>query len=102
MGRHQISIELFDIRHAQTGNIVERLIGRLKRRFKIVRTPIECEYTIAKAAIVACAGLHNLIRSMAPNDYADDLHEHENCGSVEKYGGNDNQAFTFDFASARS
>jgi hypothetical protein len=61
-GRPKTAKELYNLRHAKARNVVERVNGMLKRRFKILRVPIECEFVVAKAIIFASACLHNFIR----------------------------------------
>ncbi|RLN89834.1 hypothetical protein BBJ28_00024260 [Nothophytophthora sp. Chile5] len=85
-GRPANKKELFNLRHAKARNIVERLIGCLKRRFKILRVPIECEFAVAKAAIFACACLHNFIRQRNGADLAEDM-----CGNVSDDAEDDNE-----------
>lgn len=63
--------ELFNLRHAQARNIVERVFGIFKRRFKIlVSTP---EYSIDTQAclVQALAVAHNFIRIHDPDDEPD-------------------------------
>ncbi|KAG2873114.1 hypothetical protein PC116_g27614 [Phytophthora cactorum] len=65
--------ELYNLRHAKARNVAERVNGCLKRRFKILRVPIECEFIIVKAIIIACACLHSFIRQKNSADLAEDL-----------------------------
>ena len=39
--RPQTPQELFNLRHASLRNIIERLFGELKRKFKILRIDVE-------------------------------------------------------------
>ncbi|KAE9236278.1 hypothetical protein PF002_g11283 [Phytophthora fragariae] len=43
-GRPQTAKELFNLRHAKARNVVERLNGCMKRRFRILRVLIECDF----------------------------------------------------------
>ncbi|KAF4143324.1 DDE superfamily endonuclease [Phytophthora infestans] len=72
-GRPQTPQELFNLRHAKARNIVERLIGILKRRFRVLRSGMECEFPTTKSVIYACMLLHNFIRAVDASDQAQDL-----------------------------
>lgn len=61
-GQPQSSRELFNLRHSEARNAVERLIGILKRRFKILRVANECDMSVMKAVIFTCCCLHNFIQ----------------------------------------
>jgi hypothetical protein len=54
--------ELFNLRHAQLRNVVERIFGTLKRRFRILRSPPEYPYTTQVKLVFALTALHNFIR----------------------------------------
>jgi hypothetical protein len=62
-GRPQNSKELFNLRHAQLRNQIERAFGVLKMRFRVLREPID---RVSKKdmwiLIYACITIHNLIR----------------------------------------
>ncbi|KAF4140679.1 DDE superfamily endonuclease [Phytophthora infestans] len=72
-GRPETPQELFNLRHAKARNIVERLIGILKRRFRVLRSGMECEFPTTKSVIYACMLLHNFIRAVDASDQAQDL-----------------------------
>lgn len=61
--RPQNAKELFNLRHAQLRNHVERIIGVLKKRFPILKCasyyPIDSQSYI----VIACCALHNFIRN---------------------------------------
>lgn len=61
-GRPQNLKELFHLRHAKAHNVVVRVIGILKRRFRVLRTCMNYEMDTIKAVIFACVGVHNFIR----------------------------------------
>jgi hypothetical protein len=54
--------ELFNLRHAQLRTIVEQTLGKLKRKWKIIRTSA-AEYSFPDqiAIVYACTGLSNFI-----------------------------------------
>jgi hypothetical protein len=54
--------ELFNLRHAQLRNVVERIFGILKRRFRILRSPPEYPFTTQVKLVFALTALHNFIR----------------------------------------
>ncbi|KAF4028775.1 DDE superfamily endonuclease [Phytophthora infestans] len=91
--RPRMAKELFNWRHAKARNAVERLNGCLKRRFKILRVPIECEFTAAKAVIFACVCLHNFIRREASSDLAEDMDEDKDDDTVSATS----ETLSFDF-----
>lgn len=60
--------ELFNLRHAQARNVIERIFGLVKRRFRVLTTTPEYDqHTQAKIVLAACC-LHNVIRSYDPDD----------------------------------
>ncbi|KAG9218342.1 hypothetical protein CCMSSC00406_0007287 [Pleurotus cornucopiae] len=60
--------ELFNLRHAQARNVVERIFGVVKRRFRLINTAPE--YSLKKQAkmVLALCVLHNFIRVHDPQD----------------------------------
>jgi hypothetical protein len=58
----QNSQELFNLQHAKLRNVIERAFGILKRRFKILREPSECETDHHVKYIYASVALHNFIK----------------------------------------
>jgi len=63
--RPQIKEELFNLRHAQLRNVIERIFGVLRRRFQILNARPEYNLnTQAQLVLVVCA-LHNFIRHHA-------------------------------------
>jgi DDE superfamily endonuclease len=68
--------ELFNLRHASARNVIERIFGILKRRFRILRLPPEYDMAIQALIPPALAALHNFIRQYDPEDihmYDDDV-----------------------------
>ncbi|KAJ8521747.1 hypothetical protein ON010_g17775 [Phytophthora cinnamomi] len=63
-GRPQKAKELYNLRHAKVRNVVEQVIGIMKRRFKALRTCMDYEFFNMKAVIFACISVHNFIRSL--------------------------------------
>ena len=55
--------ELFNLRHAQARNCVERIFGVFKKRFPILSKPNEYPYPTQVKLVLALAALHNFIRS---------------------------------------
>ena len=53
--------ELFNLRHSSLRNIVERIFGVLKRRFKILNTPMEYSFSTQVKLVYALTALHNFI-----------------------------------------
>ncbi|POM81159.1 Transposase [Phytophthora palmivora] len=72
-GRPQNAKELFNLRHAKARNVAERVIGMLKRRFKVLRSCMDFELMTIKTVISACVLVHNFIREHDANDVGDDF-----------------------------
>ena len=92
--------ELFNLRHASLRNVIERIFGICKRRFKLM--VVAPEYNLQTQAKIpaALAALHNFIRIHDPDDNAqdeDDYEEDHNLRSpveihAEHLGGHISQA----------
>lgn len=54
--------ELFNLRHAQARNAIERIFGVLKRRFRILVIPCKFKMSIQARIPPALCALHNFIR----------------------------------------
>ena len=72
--RPQNQQELFNLRHSQLRNAVERGFGVLKRRFRILREPSEFSLTRHQMIIYACCVLHYILEKIiadmrAPADF---------------------------------
>jgi hypothetical protein len=76
--------ELFNLRHASARNVVERIFGVLKRRFRILILPPEYDMGIQARIPAALCALHNFIRRHDPSDIEDyaeaDESSRENTG----------------------
>jgi hypothetical protein len=68
MIRPQDYKELFNYRHAQLRNVIERTFGVLKKRFKILVTAQEYSLEDQARLVSALAVVHNFIRLHDPND----------------------------------
>ena len=71
--------ELFNLRHAMLRNVVERIFGVVKRRFRILLLPPEYSMEIQARIPPALCLVHNVIRVHDPNDmmeYRNVLDEH--------------------------
>jgi hypothetical protein len=78
--------ELFNLRHAQARNVVERIFGVVKRRWSMfTRAP---EYPIETQAmmIAAVGSLHNFLKIHDDSDNADDLNEDDEGGISQREG----------------
>eukprot|EP00644_Phytophthora_capsici_P018499 jgi/Phyca11/130735/e_gw1.97.16.1 len=67
-GRPQNAKQLFNLRHAKARNVIERVNGVLKRRFKVLRTCMDYETVTIKTVIFACILVHNFIREFDTGD----------------------------------
>jgi hypothetical protein len=59
------------MRHASARNVIERIFGILKRRFRILQLPPEYNMDVQALIPPALAALHNFIRKFDP----DEIHE---------------------------
>ena len=65
--------ELFNLCHASARNVVERIFGILKRRFRVLIIPPEYDMEVQARLPAALCALHNFIRHHDPsniNDYS--------------------------------
>jgi hypothetical protein len=60
--------ELFNLRHAQARNVIERIFGVLKRRFRILVIPPEYSVKVQAQIPSALSAIHNFIKIHDPND----------------------------------
>ncbi|XP_075521499.1 uncharacterized protein LOC142554714 [Primulina tabacum] len=68
-GRHpEDAKELFNLRHASLRNVIERIFGIFKSRFKIFKTAPPFPYTTQSELVLACGGLHNFLRKECRSD----------------------------------
>ena len=66
--RYSNNRDLYNHRHAQLRNCVEKAFGILKKRFKILRTAIPFPFKVQKRIVMACCIIHNFIRRNQGND----------------------------------
>jgi hypothetical protein len=60
--------ELFNLRHATLRNVIERIFGVLKRRFRILKLAPEYRMDIQNRLPAALCALHNFIKIHDPDD----------------------------------
>lgn len=60
--------ELFNLRHASARNVIERIFGVLKRKFRILQIAPEYNMSLQVRIPLALAALHNFIREYEPED----------------------------------
>jgi hypothetical protein len=60
--RPQNPKELYNLRHAQARNVIERIFGVLKRRFRILLLAPEYRYDIQARIPASLSAIHNFIR----------------------------------------
>ena len=68
VNRPQNPKELFNLRHAELRNVVERIIGIFKKRFKIIREANFYPIDVQAKLVTALCALHNFIRIHDPRD----------------------------------
>ena len=64
--RPETKEELFNLRHASARNVIERIFGVLKQRFRILLLPPQYKLDIQIRVPVALSALHNFIRDHSP------------------------------------
>jgi hypothetical protein len=60
--------ELFNLRHAQARNVIERIFGVLKKRFAALSKPMEYSVEDQAKIMQALCVIHNFIRIHDPDD----------------------------------
>jgi hypothetical protein len=73
--RPKTSQEIYNLRHAQARNVIERIFGVLKRRFVILVHPPEYSMSTQARIPPALCAIHNFIRIHDPmeiNEFADE------------------------------
>jgi DDE superfamily endonuclease len=60
--------ELFNLRHASARNVIERIFGVLKRRFRILVYAAEIDMDLQARIPAALAAIHNFIRIHDPEE----------------------------------
>ena len=66
--------ELFNLRHSQARNAIERIFGILKKRFPIAVQAPEFLLTMQSKLVLSCCVLHNFIRlNGGANDYFEQM-----------------------------
>ncbi|XP_073120028.1 uncharacterized protein [Henckelia pumila] len=79
--------ELFNWRHAQARNVIERAFGLLKKRWAILRSPSFYPLSVQNQIILACILLHNFIRSQMPDDPLEEVGKEYACVADESQTG---------------
>jgi hypothetical protein len=77
--RPQDSKELYNLRHSQARNVIERIFGIFKRRFKLLTSTPEYSIETQAKIVQGLAVIHNFIRIFDPQDIleeTDDLNTH--------------------------
>jgi hypothetical protein len=67
-GRPKTSQEIYNLRHAQARNVIERIFGVLKRRFVILVHPPEYSMSTQARIPPALCAVHNFIRVHDPTE----------------------------------
>jgi hypothetical protein len=68
--------ELFNLRHASLRNVIERIFGICKRRFRLMVAAPEYDIHTQSKIPYAMAALHNFIRIHDPDDNATTPNDH--------------------------
>lgn len=76
--RPRTAQELFNLRHAQARNVIERIFGAFKKRFRILHLGSEFPMHIQARIPAALAAIHNFIRMK-------DLNDEDLPGSLEDF-----------------
>ena len=79
--------ELFSLRHAQLRNVIERIFGVLKRRFRLLVSQPEFSYEQQALIVATAAAIHNFIRNHFPINDLDEDDEYDVDGHPLLAGG---------------
>jgi hypothetical protein len=60
--------EIFNLRHAQARNVIERIFGVLKKRFRVIVSAPAYDCSFQARLIQALIAIHNFIRIHDPSD----------------------------------
>jgi len=71
--RPQNKEELFNLRHSRLRNVIERIFGILKGRFKILRLPREFKMETQARIVSALCVLHNILINIKEEEYFEDI-----------------------------
>src|SRR5215510_10885191 len=83
--RPQNKEELFNLRHASARNVIKRIFGVTKNRFRILEQPPRYAMSVQVRIPPALCALHNFIVRHDPDDAEIDLDEDEEDGvSIEE------------------
>lgn len=67
-GRPENAKELFNLRHSSLRNAIERIFGVVKRKYKILRLAPEYPVKTQARIVLACAAIHNFVKTEEGND----------------------------------
>ena len=83
--------ELFNLRHASARNVIERIFGVLKHRYRVLQLPLEYSLEIQSCLPASLAAVHNFILIHTPVDgnAPDNTDEVEVGGDEHLYQGGD-------------
>ncbi|KAE8984763.1 hypothetical protein PR001_g22348 [Phytophthora rubi] len=96
-GRPQNGMELYNLRHAKARNVVERVIGVLKRRFGVHRSCMDYVLVNIKALIFACPCVHNCQRRFSSSDMAEDFRDTVQERELDQVVNETEDSIPFDF-----
>jgi len=82
--RPQNHRELFNYRHARLRNVIERIFGVVKRRFKVLVIAQEYSPETQSQLISGLAVIHNFIRAYDPADIPEDTEMETATGPNEE------------------
>ncbi|CDP05540.1 unnamed protein product [Coffea canephora] len=87
-GRSQVPKELFNTRHSQLRNIIERFFSVLKQRFAYLRGSVPYSYMQMQINfVITCCALHNFLRENQPLDDHFMMYEQERMQFEGECGG---------------
>ena len=86
MDRPQNYKELYNLRHSQACNIVERIFGVAKKHFAILRESNEYPILTQAKIVSACGVTHNFIHTFDPDDMPDPVEPQDEATSPRYKG----------------
>lgn len=78
--------ELFNLRHASLRNVVERIFGVLKRKYKVLSHPLEYSTQTQVLLVLALTALHNFVRQHEGPNADDNLAKEIDTSAAEEEG----------------
>jgi len=70
---------LYNLRHSQARNVIERIFGVVKKRYSIIRETNDFPQETQAKIVSGCGVIHNFICTFDPNDEVDPWEDEANA-----------------------